>query len=76
MMGKFIRELHGLTTHVKILTIAYGGILQMFCIGFTETYTMAVPLQVLKSLAADELVAKDVYHQLYSSVFTEVPSLK
>ena len=34
-------------------TIAYGGILQMFCVGFTETYTMAVPLQVLKSLAAD-----------------------
>ena len=25
----------------------------MFCVGFTETYTMAVPLQVLKSLAAD-----------------------
>lgn len=36
-------------------TIAYGGILQMFCVGFTETYTMAVPLQVLKSLAADQL---------------------
>ena len=34
-------------------TRAYGGILQMFCVGFTETYTMAVPLQVLKSLAAD-----------------------
>lgn len=27
----------------------------MFCVGFTETYTMAVPLQVLKSLAADQL---------------------
>ena len=25
----------------------------MFCVGFTETYTMAVPLQVLRSLAAD-----------------------
>ena len=25
----------------------------MFCIGFTESYTMAVPLQILKSLAAD-----------------------
>ena len=34
-------------------TIAYGGILQMFCVGFTETYTMAIPLQVLKCLAAD-----------------------
>lgn len=34
-------------------TIAYGGILMMFCVGFTETYTMSVPLQVLKLLAAD-----------------------
>lgn len=40
---------------MKNLTIAYGGILQMFCVGFTETYTMAVPLQVLKMLAADEI---------------------
>ena len=49
---------------MKNLTIAYGGILQMFCVGFTETYTMAVPLQVLKSLAADELVAKDVPYSI------------
>lgn len=41
-------------------TIAYGGILQMFCVGFTETYTMAVPLQVLKMLAADKLVVRDI----------------
>lgn len=34
-------------------TISYGGILQMFCIGMTMTYTMAVPLQVLSLLAAD-----------------------
>ena len=34
-------------------TIAYGGILQMFCVGFTDTYTMAVPLQVLPGLCAD-----------------------
>jgi len=34
-------------------TIGYGSILQMFCIGFTETYTMALPLQVLPLLAAD-----------------------
>ena len=59
--GKFIGELHGLTTHVKILTIAYGGILQMFCVGFTETYTMAVPLQVLKSLAADQSIKVAFY---------------
>ena len=46
---------------MKILTIAYGGILQMFCIGFTETYTMAVPLQVLKSLAADQPIKVAFY---------------
>lgn len=34
-------------------TIRYGSILQMFCIGFTMTYTMAVPLQVLTPLTAD-----------------------
>ena len=34
-------------------TIGYGSILQMFCIGFTHTYTMAVPLQPLPLLAAD-----------------------
>ena len=33
-------------------TIAYGGILQMFCIKMTDTYTMGVPLQILKLLAA------------------------
>ena len=33
-------------------TIAYGGILQMFCIKMTDTYTMGVPLQILKGLAA------------------------
>ena len=60
---------------MKNLTIAYGGILQMFCVGFTETYTMAVPLQVLKSLAADELVAKDVHIPL-KYISTEVPSLR
>lgn len=25
----------------------------MFCVGYTDTLTMSVPLQVLKSLAAD-----------------------
>lgn len=34
-------------------TIGYGSVLQMFCIGFTNTYTMAVPLQPLPLLAAD-----------------------
>lgn len=34
-------------------TIWYGGILQMFCIGFTNTYTMEMPLQVLSTMNAD-----------------------
>ena len=34
-------------------TINYGSILQMFCVGYTDTLTMSVPLQVLPSLAAD-----------------------
>ena len=31
----------------------YGSIMQMFCIGYTDTLTMSVPLQALKPLAAD-----------------------
>lgn len=34
-------------------TIQYGSILAMYCIGMTDTYTMAVPLQILPLLAAD-----------------------
>ena len=34
-------------------TISYGSILQMFCIGFTDSYTMSVPLQPLPLLVAD-----------------------
>ena len=34
-------------------TINYGSILQMFCTRMTTGYTMGIPLQVLKPLAAD-----------------------
>ena len=34
-------------------TIAYGGIMQMFCIGMNDAYVMEVPLQILPPLAAD-----------------------
>lgn len=34
-------------------TINYGSILQMFCVGITDSYTMELPLQVLVPLAAD-----------------------
>lgn len=33
-------------------TIAYGGILQMFCVGINYSYTMGIPLQILPLLAA------------------------
>lgn len=34
-------------------TIAYGGILQVYCIGISEGYTMAISLPILIGLAAD-----------------------
>lgn len=34
-------------------TISHGGILSMYCVAFTDTYTMGVPLQPLPLLAAD-----------------------
>jgi DNA-directed RNA polymerase beta' subunit len=34
-------------------TLAYGSILQMFCVGYDDTLTLSIPLQVLKPLAAD-----------------------
>lgn len=34
-------------------TISHGGILAMYCVAFTDTYTMGVPLQPLPLLAAD-----------------------
>lgn len=34
-------------------TIAYGGILQMYCVGIVHNYTMAVPLPILPLMAAD-----------------------
>lgn len=34
-------------------TINYGSILQVFCIGYTDTLTMSVSLQVLKIMGAD-----------------------
>lgn len=36
-------------------TINFGSILQVFCIGFTDTLTMSIPLQVLKLMGADRI---------------------
>lgn len=34
-------------------TLSYGSILQCWCVGFTDTLTMSVPLQAIKSMGAD-----------------------
>jgi hypothetical protein len=34
-------------------TINYGSIMQVYCVGYTDTLTMSVSLQSLKPLAAD-----------------------
>ena len=53
-IGKFIRELHRLTTYVKATpTINYGSIMFMRCVGINNNYTMSVPLQILKPLGGD-----------------------
>ena len=36
-------------------TIAYGGILQMYCVGINFNYVMGIPLQILPLLAAKKL---------------------
>lgn len=38
-------------------TITYGGILQMFCIGMNDSYTMEIPLPILPLLAARQYLA-------------------
>ena len=54
-MQEFIREPHGLTTHVNIRpSIAYGSLQQMYCIGINFNYTMSMPIQILPKLAADK----------------------
>ena len=34
-------------------TINYGSVLQCYCVGYTDTLTMSVPLQAIKSMGAD-----------------------
>ena len=45
------RSLHVLINRPP--TISYGSILQMDVVGISSTYTMAIPLQILKTMAAD-----------------------
>lgn len=46
-------------------TINYGSILQCFCVGYTDTLTMSVPLQAIKSMGADKMVARNVLFSKY-----------
>ena len=48
MKGKFIRELYNCSELYE-----YNAILQCFCVGYTDTLTMSVPLQAIKSMGAD-----------------------
>lgn len=51
-------------------TIAYGGELQMFCVGINYNYCMSVPLQVLQPLAADfDGDALNVFHIINRAFF-------
>ena len=52
-------------------TIAYGSILQMKVVGILDTYTMALPLQILSTMAADfdgdtltaHLITNDAFYE-------------
>lgn len=58
-------------------TIAYGSIQQVFCVDFTNTLTMSVSLQCLKSFAADFdgdvlnvfVIMNDIFFQRAYKVF-------
>ena len=57
-------------------TISFGRELQMYCIGYTNTLTMSIPLQVLKMLAADFDGENDFYADtsiiVVNSVYAEM----
>ena len=52
------------------MTIQFGSILQCFCVGYTDTLTMSVPLQILPSLAADQ---QTIEVPFYSDVDRIIP---
>lgn len=43
-------------------TIMYGGILQMYCVGICHSYSMTLPQQVLRGLAADQIWSINACH--------------
>ena len=64
ILEKFIRELHRLTTYVKIT-----GILFVRCIGINMDYTMSISLLILKLLAADSTHIGVGYMVTYSKKY-------
>lgn len=58
-------------------TIAFGGILQMYCVDINDAYVMAIPLPILPLLAADFdgdalnilLIINDGFHEMAAEVF-------
>ena len=40
----------------------YGGILQMYCVGICHSYSMTLPQQVLRGLAADQIWSINACH--------------
>lgn len=51
-------------------TISYGGIMQMFCVGFNDNYCLSVPLQILPPLAADfDGDALNIFHIINEAFF-------
>lgn len=51
-------------------TLAYGSMLQMFCVGYDDTLTLSIPLQVLKPLAADfDGDSLNIYHIINKAFF-------
>ena len=71
MKGKFIRELYNCSELYE-----YNAILQCFCVGYTDTLTMSVPLQAIKSMGADKMVARNVLFSNIENISTEVHSLQ
>ena len=58
-------------------TINYGSVLHVYCIGYTDTLTISVPLQVLSPLGADfdgKLKKTDTYYTIIIVLCT-LPSL-
>jgi hypothetical protein len=76
-MGKFIRELHGVTNHVNSTTINFGSILVMKLVDVIpdrDNYCMYIPIQILKVLNADSLKSLGILVILYQELCERLTS--